>query len=469
MTCFISIFLLFSVAAQAVLGDVLFCYYGAWTIYRQNAGKFTPKDIDPHLCTHIVYSFAGLDELTDQIKVLDPWGDLCEGGGKCGFKNFVGLKQQNPKLKALLAVGGWNEGSLKYSKMAASVSGRKSFINSAVKLVKEHNFDGLDMDWEFPGFRGGGLLDKANFATLLRELKQEMSKSGLLLTSAVSAGKETIDGAYDVKSIAESLDFINVMTYDFEGAWNRFTGLNAPLKCSGENCKLSVEYAINYWMQLGAPSNKIVMGIPLYGRTFRLSNAGQNAIGAPSTGPGKAGKYSGAPGSMGYNELCDELKGWTTKWDITSQTPYAYKGIEWISYSNARSVKEKVKVAKSKGLAGVMVWSIEQDDFRNKCGDGKFPLLTSIKNELNIGGGGGGQPPPERPPPPTRPDPSPTSPPSQPGECVDFSRDPNHCDVFYRCVRNPDGSITKTKFTCQTPLVFDTNLKVCNWRDHVEC
>lgn len=206
----------------------LLCYYGTWAVYRPGNGKFDVENIDPHVCTHIVYSFAGLGP-DNRIKVLDAWNDLPDNWGKNAFGRFVGLKKRNPNLKALLAIGGWNEGSLKYSNMAATVQSRRIFIDSVVQMLSKYGFDGLDLDWEYPANRGGKPQDKQNFAQLLREMRVEFNKHGYMMTAAVSAGKNAIDSAYDVPTMSQTLDFINVMAYDYHGGWEQKTGHNAPL------------------------------------------------------------------------------------------------------------------------------------------------------------------------------------------------------------------------------------------------
>lgn len=90
------------------------CYYGSWAVYRPGNGKFDVEAIDPFLCTHIVYGFTGLGS-DNTIQPIDPYNDLYENWGKGAFLRFTGLKKINPQLKTLLAIGGWNEGSEKYS------------------------------------------------------------------------------------------------------------------------------------------------------------------------------------------------------------------------------------------------------------------------------------------------------------------------------------------------------------------
>jgi chitinase len=127
------------------------CYWGTWANYRPKDGKFTPEDIDPTLCTNLIYSFAGLDAETSSIKSLDPWMDLEDNYGLAGFKKATDLKYVNPNMKVTLAIGGWNEGSKKYSDMAKDPVKRQIFAKSAVEFLKKYNFDGLDLDWEYPG------------------------------------------------------------------------------------------------------------------------------------------------------------------------------------------------------------------------------------------------------------------------------------------------------------------------------
>ncbi len=129
------------------------CYWGTWANYRPKAGKFTPEDVDPALCTNLIYSFAGLDGDTWQIKSLDPWMDLSDDYGLDGFGKATALKYANPKLKVTLAIGGWNEGSKKYSEMARDAEKRKTFVASVIQFLEKYNFDGLDLDWEYPGMK----------------------------------------------------------------------------------------------------------------------------------------------------------------------------------------------------------------------------------------------------------------------------------------------------------------------------
>jgi chitinase len=101
------------VVSQSNLGSkVIMCYFSSWSCYRWGNGLFEIENIDPFLCTHLVYGFAGLDKSEYTIKSLDEYNDLEENWGKGAFRKFTNLKNVNPNLKTLLAIGGWNEGKI---------------------------------------------------------------------------------------------------------------------------------------------------------------------------------------------------------------------------------------------------------------------------------------------------------------------------------------------------------------------
>ncbi len=144
------------------------------------------------------------------------------------------MKEQG--VKVLIALGGWNDSAgNKYSRMVSDPSARERFVNHALQFVKDHNFDGLDLDWEYPkcwqvNCDKGPESDKANFAALVRELSAKFKPEGLLLSAAVSPSQRVIDKGYDVPALSQYLDIINVMTYDYYGHWDGATGHLAPLK-----------------------------------------------------------------------------------------------------------------------------------------------------------------------------------------------------------------------------------------------
>lgn len=363
------------------------CYIGTWSNYRPGNGRFNFEHVDPFLCTHLVYSFAGLDNATNAIKGLDDNLDIAQGG----FKKFVGLKDKNPNLKTLIAIGGWNEGAEKYSKMASNKTTRAAFITSVVDFLQKHKFDGLDLDWEYPASqdRGGKPEDKKNFVDLVKELYGEFKPRGWLLTAAIGAPERVIDTSYDIPSLARYLDFINVMCYDYNGKWNDFTGHNSPLYSRPDEKddfkKLNINSSIHHLLSLGAPASSLVLGMPLYGRSFLLADADHAKPGSESVrNMGLSGRFSNEAGFMGYNEFCEDAlqKPWIKARDEFQKVPYAHLDKNWFSYDDQESLKLKVEFAVRMRLGGAMVWSLETDDFTGACKTGKFPLMKSINDAL---------------------------------------------------------------------------------------
>ncbi|KAK7084936.1 Endochitinase 1 [Halocaridina rubra] len=141
-------------------------------------------------------------------------------------------------------------------------------------------------------------------------MRLEFNKTNLMMTSAVSAGKMTIDAAYDVEAMVRNLDFIHLMSYDLHGTWEQYAHHHSPLYAheldKGDNTFLNVDWAVKYWLKMGVPASKLVMGIGLYGRCFTLASAAQHKVYSPAPQPGIPGPYTREPGVLGYNEICEQ-------------------------------------------------------------------------------------------------------------------------------------------------------------------
>lgn len=238
--------------------------------------------------------------------------------------------------------------------------------------------------------RGGIAEDKTNFVSLIRDLRSAFDKHGYLLTAAIGAAAPTIDIAYDIPLMYKYLDFVHIMCYDYHGKWDRKTGHNSPLYArpgeSGQDLFLNVEYTLNYLFKKGAKPEKTVLGVPLYGRAFSLMNPHDNGMGAKTRSTSFQGPYTREDGFLGYNEICEEQmeqdNPWTTMWEESHQAPYMFKDLKWVSFDNESSIRLKTQFAHDHGLAGVMAWSIDTDDFKGTCGGPRFPLLRTINYAL---------------------------------------------------------------------------------------
>lgn len=380
--CLLLVFLASSIEARRL--NV--CYWGTWSHYRQHPeGKFTVNEIDPTLCTHYVYAFMNARE-DGTIIHFDDWLDV----GLDNINKFVALRQRSPTTKFLFSVGGWTAGSAVFSKIAASPVTRANFAQSVLDWSLRWGFDGFDFDWEYPGQREGSdpVNDKENFVLICMEIHRVLKQHNLEFGIAVGATENSARISYDIPRVAANVDFINLMTYDFHGSWNPFTGLHSamypgPNDVTENLRQLNVDACVKYWISQGAPPEKLILGIGAYGRSFTLASAANNGVGAPSWGGGSGGPIMNTWGFLGYHEICTNVlrHQWRRIWEPTQKCPYAVNNDQWVGYDDIESTTYKLNYILDNKLGGAMWWSIDTEDFLNLCGNGRFPLI-SLANEM---------------------------------------------------------------------------------------
>ncbi|KAE9556700.1 hypothetical protein FO519_000106 [Halicephalobus sp. NKZ332] len=440
------------------------CYFTDWAHYRPEPAKFEPESYVPGICTHILFAFAKVNwDFT--AAAYDP-EDLPSGPNGGYFARVNKLKDKQPGLKTLLSFGGWSAGTGTFKQMASDAGNRKKFIDSAIQFIGQYGFDGIDIDWEYPDAN-----DKSNYATFMKELKAAAGSK--LVTAAVTADPAKIDIGYDVPSLAQSLDFLNVMTYDFHGGWEQVTGENSPLYSPpGDTTNWNTAYALNYWAQKGFPKNKLLVGIAAYGRGWTLSDPNNNGIGAPGQSA-PALQYTQTEGFGAYYEICK--LGGTRYWDDNQKVPYIVSGNLWYGYDDVQSVGVKMQWVKDNGFGGAFVWTLDFDDFNGICSGGDhYPLFNTIIKVLGGGSSPTGvptQPPATTPnqPPRTTPNgpPKTSQNPNQPFQCPTpngFFSDPLDCTKFYECANN-----IAYHMTCPPGTEWDEKELTCEYPNQTVC
>lgn len=416
-------------------------YYGDWSIWG-GQGNFYPKGIPADKLTHLNYSFINFDANGNLLFTDNDAALAAEVGYGTGWSQansglltaFQELRSQNPNLKIGASFGGWSK-SANFSIVAADPKRRAHFIDQIIKFTEFANFDFVDLDWEYPcfvrqpdrvdnkndeGTPNSKPEDKKNFVTLLNQLRTELNKKGqengkyYELSVALPAPKKKVDEGIDVKGIFKAVDFANIMTYDMRGAWDNTSGHHSGLYPNPNETEkgntLSVSESVDYYMQNGAPANKIVIGAAFYTRGWEKVTGGtdpknpglfgkaeqitKDADQTPSYGAknelplsnGDGGRMSGVWTQRGMDKLKKQYPGLKEYWDDTAKAPYLYddKSGAFFTFDNARSITEKVKYVKAKGLGGMITWMASMDA---PTSSGKRDALTTVMKEALFGKG----------------------------------------------------------------------------------
>jgi chitinase len=402
-------------------------YYTNWTRYRVGGPKaFLVEDIPYNRCTHAIYSFFALGE-NFEVTISDPWADL----NLNGMRDFLALKSKpGSKIKyALFTIGGWNysgpgmrPGCYNYRRttenedqypqvpftrphqetwhmMLTSKDNRKTFIDSIQGFTRLWPFDGLDLDYEYPGCPHGDCQQQwqsqnQGFVSLLKELRERMGPN-FVLSIASAAGPKTIAGGPDMGEIAANLDEINIMTYDYHvSVVGQPINHNQPKIESKDDLDVDTTLKI-YINDYKVPPEKINIGIPCYGRGFQLTEELRQRVERTHNPMAIIGRkanlpftHNGESGIGTLHDFCWELKA-TNK---ISKTWYVPKiGSFFTSTTNAvfsfpdtRDIWYVNQLRNKYQIPGLMIYAIDQDDYTGACSKGTFPILAMTENPEGI-------------------------------------------------------------------------------------
>lgn len=408
-------------------GPIVGAYFVEWGVYGR---KYTADMVPFDKITHLLYGFipiCGRNEalllsgLADghaalqracagkkdfEVTIHDPWAAL--EMPKANFKELAKKKQQYPNVKILPSIGGWTL-SDPFFELAGDASKRATFISSVKRFLQEHTFfDGIDIDWEYPGGGGanpnlGSAADTANFTVLMTELRQALDQLGqekgrrYLLTSAVGATEAKIAKVEYGKLFANPqkpiVDLIFAMTYDYYGPWKDNTarghmaGLHQPTQKLQEG--FFGDATIRSMLSAGVPPQNLALGVAMYGRAWQgvqfkngsalsldLSDSANNG----QAWAAEAGMWEA--GIMDYKFIASKYRnaaGYTYAFDPIAKAPYIYSLEQgrFISFEDPCSTLAKYDYAQKKKLAGLFAWEIDGDD-------ADYSLLKAMSGKVSV-------------------------------------------------------------------------------------
>ncbi|KAI1465072.1 glycoside hydrolase family 18 protein [Daldinia caldariorum] len=337
-------------------------YYPSWRVYKD----LPPSSLQLDYIDRILYAFVLLNE-DGTLRFLDEFADLNKDvdGEKGCLRALAKLKQQKPNLKTLVSIGG-GSGSAEFPAMAASPASRATFARSCKEFVEQYQFDGVDMDWEYPTTKEAG----KNYIAVLRELREALPSSQYLLTTALPTGEYYLKNI-NIRAARKLLDNLNLMGYDFTGSWTDVAGHHAQLlpqlgpqghvyPALRNSCHQGVEYLVSH----GFPVHKIILGVPAYARSF----AGARGVGQPFQ----------SVAEMDYNDLPSEwIRDATIDHHVVAASYVDGTGKGFVSFDVPETVRRKADYVKRGRLGGLFYWT--------GVGDVKGPesLVRAGFEELN--------------------------------------------------------------------------------------
>jgi chitinase len=279
-------------------------------------------------------------------------------------------------VKVLLSLGGWGWDK-QFAAMVSKPEAEDRYVTAVMGMVDAFDYDGIDLDWEYPD-TAEEIVGFERLAKRFRKQLDQLSvkkKRPMFQTMAAAANANTLKWLSN-ELLLETMDWVNVMTYDMAGDWTDYAGHHSPLFASKKQpgSPRSTELSMKYLIERGMPANRLALGIPLYGKGFSVSEP------YASTKDKKPGQR--APGGN-YGRLVQLQKeqGWTRQWDDETKSPWliAPDKPAVIGYEDTESIALKTEWGMKLGLRGVFFWEINQD----RLADGTNPLQEASRKKFD--------------------------------------------------------------------------------------
>jgi chitinase len=372
-------------------------YYPNWQWYDRNH-LVDPETLDYEKYTVINYAFfrpladggiISTDSWADENLLLGPmiWWPVQTHDST---RSLPYLARQ-AGVKVIPSIGGWND-SYNFAGIAADPAKRQTFTQSCLSLIAMYGFDGIDLDWEYPGYapNGGTPADKQNFTLLLQELRNGLDDLEIqngkeyLLTSCFAASQEKMENI-EWSNVVPLVDMVNLMTYDFHGPWDPESNFNAPLYSpAAGDPDWCIDGAFTLLTQtFSVPPQKINIGVAFYGKA--LANCTQ-----------LYGSHTGYDGSTFWEEegqplyynIEKRMGQFTRYWDDQVKCPYLLGNSinTFVTYDDAESIGYKAQYVQDHNAKGVIIWEITGDYLETSPGSGiiaSTPLLDTLHAVFN--------------------------------------------------------------------------------------
>ncbi|KAL7621055.1 hypothetical protein AAE478_008367 [Parahypoxylon ruwenzoriense] len=366
--------------------DVVIGYWEAWNDRSKcHPGKASDLPIDA--LTHVNYAFAYLDPQSFKITTMDAATPAST------FEDLADLKVMNPNLQIFVSIGGWtfsDNGTATqpvFGNIARSAANRQTFANNLLQFLDSFGYDGVDIDWEYPGApdRGGSKDDGANYVLMLETLRKTFDASGRKLGVTFTAPSSFwYLRWFDLPGMMKHADWVNLMSYDLHGVWDSSNPIGSIVQ--GHTNLTEIKLAAELFWRVNIPPSKVALGFGFYGRAFTLADPSCKTPGCPFSGGARPGPCTGTSGYLAHYEIQDILK--NKKRDITpvydkeAAVKYvAWDTDQWISYDDDETFKNKIDWADSVGFDGSLIWASDLDDYEltaHKALTGKTDIGTSL-------------------------------------------------------------------------------------------
>ena len=320
-------------------------------------GALDQLSIDASKLTHINYAFVDVQDGKAWLTNRET--------DTVNFRILNKLKEVNPDLRILISIGGWTW-SGNFSDANLTRVSRSGFAKSSVGIVKDYDLDGVDIDWEYPGQIGDNNVfrpeDRQNYTLMFKAIRKELDRlskttgKNYELTTAVGGNISYIEHT-EMERVAKYVDYVNLMTYDFYTSGDT-AGHHSNLYPPEDYEKdASADKSVHLFLNAGVPAEKLVLGVPFYGRSWIMKSADKHGINMPVE--------SGARGG-GYTYIKDSLvnqKGFIRYWDENAKAPYLFNNEtnQLVTYDDEESVKLKCEYVIDNHLAGMMFWQYASD------------------------------------------------------------------------------------------------------------